>query len=35
MAHHGFAEPEGPQDCLKSHTPAVDSPFEWRQDDDE
>ncbi|WP_267900430.1 hypothetical protein [Actinomadura spongiicola] len=32
MAHHGFAEPEEPQKGLKSHTPAVDAPFEWRED---
>ncbi|MBB4913645.1 hypothetical protein FHS44_000717 [Streptosporangium saharense] len=35
MAHHGFDEPEGTESCLKSHTPAVDAPFEWREDDDE
>ncbi|MEV6394585.1 hypothetical protein AB0M39_07335 [Streptomyces sp. NPDC051907] len=32
MAHHGWAEPEEPQKGLKSHTPAVDAPFEWRED---
>ncbi|WP_018657396.1 hypothetical protein [Actinomadura flavalba] len=32
MAHHGFVEPEEPQQGLKSHTPAVDAPFEWRDD---
>ncbi|WP_267133101.1 MULTISPECIES: hypothetical protein [Streptomyces] len=32
MAHHGFEEPEEQQAGLKSHTPAVDAPFEWRAD---
>ncbi|WP_302060987.1 hypothetical protein [Streptomyces sp. A3M-1-3] len=33
MAHAGWQEPEEPQSgCLKSHTPAVDAPFEWRED---
>ncbi len=34
MAHTGWAEPEERQ-ALKSHTPAVDAPFEWREDHDE
>ncbi len=32
MAHHGFAQPQEQQTGLKSHTPAVDAPFEWRED---
>ncbi|MDP9868865.1 hypothetical protein J2S55_008131 [Streptosporangium brasiliense] len=28
MTHHGFSEPEGLETCLKSHTLAVDAPFE-------
>lgn len=33
MAHDGWAEREEPRPgCLKSHTPAVDAPFEWRED---
>lgn len=35
MAHPGFAEPDDLQSCVKSHTPAVDAPFEWREDEDE
>ncbi|MBB4699363.1 hypothetical protein BJ982_000907 [Sphaerisporangium siamense] len=34
MAHHGFVEPEDPQSGVRSHTPAVDSPFEWREEAD-
>jgi hypothetical protein len=34
MAHHGFAEaPETIK--VKSATPAVDAPFEWREDDED
>ncbi|MFC6879415.1 MULTISPECIES: hypothetical protein [Actinomadura] len=32
MAHHGFVEPEESKKGLKSHMPAVDAPFEWRDD---
>jgi hypothetical protein len=32
MAHHGFAEPEDSEKILKPHTPAVEAPFEWRED---
>jgi hypothetical protein len=35
MRHIGFAEPDDPQSRVKSHTPAVDAPFEWREDEEE
>lgn len=31
---HGFAEPDEPLGGIKTHTPAVDAPFEWREDDE-